>query len=197
MSLTLSPQVPNSVHSISTKYNIPTRLWGNAFHRVLEYLRRQSLTSPIALEHLTDMIYWAYSFYTALVEDPLVEVFKGAWHEALGELARYRMAVAAMTPMSFPVAHSHPLPPLSTGDESDSPSPSVGAQAAIALEVEPEREQWRRTARYWYALGLMDTPGNGRLHHHLGLLSRDAECEDLRAVYHFLKRCASCCSFTF
>ena len=70
----------------------------------------------------------------------------------------------------------------------DSPSPSVGPGAALALDVEPERETWRRTARDWYAKALKNTPGQGRLHHHLAVVSREGEREEMRAVYHFVKR---------
>ena len=39
--------------------------------------------------------------------------------------------------------------------------------------------------------GLAGTPDAGKLHHHLGLLSRDKDGseEELRGVYHFIKRC--------
>jgi protein SMG6 len=71
----------------------------------------------------------------------------------------------------------------------DSPSPSVGLAAARLLDVEPEKERWRGIAMDWYGAGLQDTPGTGKLHHHLGLLSREAEGEELKGVYHFIKRC--------
>ena len=48
-------------------------------------------------------------------------------------------------------------------------------------------------AREWYALGLSEQPGNGKLHHHLGLLSREAEGEELRSMYHFIKRYVPVC----
>ena len=70
----------------------------------------------------------------------------------------------------------------------DSPSPSIGVAAARLLEVEPEKERWRNIARDWYAAGIAEQPGTGKLHHHLGLLSRDVEGEELRGVYHFVKR---------
>jgi protein SMG6 len=191
MNMTLAPQVPTSVHSISSKYNIPTRLWGNAFDHALQTLRKASASSNTALEHLNDFIFWAYSFYTSLVEDPQVESFRGSWLEALGDLARYRMAVASFNPSPDSFSQ-HPQLSLRDGSEGDelegSANPSVGAHAAQALEIEPESEQWRQTARRWYAQGLQDTPGTGKLHHHLGLLSRDVKAEELRAVYHFTKR---------
>jgi protein SMG6 len=69
-----------------------------------------------------------------------------------------------------------------------SPSPNVGLAAAKLLDVEPEKERWRCIARDWYAQGLADTPGAGKLHHHLGLLNRGKDGEELWAVYHFVKR---------
>jgi protein SMG6 len=70
----------------------------------------------------------------------------------------------------------------------DSSSPSIGLAAARLLEVEPEKERWRNIARDWYAAGIAEQPGTGKLHHHLGLLSREVEGEELRGVYHFVKR---------
>lgn len=70
----------------------------------------------------------------------------------------------------------------------DSPVPSIGLAAARAMDVEPETERWRTIAREWFSAGVAITPGAGKLHHHLGLLSRDTESEELRAVYHFVKR---------
>jgi protein SMG6 len=52
--------------------------------------------SPLALEHLQDFIYYAYSFYTGLLEEPILSSFRSGWLEAFGDPARYRMAVAAM-----------------------------------------------------------------------------------------------------
>ena len=64
------------------------------------------------------------------------------------------------------------------------------------MVLESERERWRQIiSREWYLKGLLITPGSGKLHHHLGMLSsREAECvekEELRAVYHFVKRCVA------
>ena len=38
----------------------------------------------------------------------------------------------------------------------------------------------------WYVQGLTDTPNTRRLHH--GLQSREKDGEELRTVYHFVKR---------
>src|SRR5882762_3707621 len=223
LEISLAPSVPASLRNIPTKYNIIIRLWTHAFHKLLESLRRASFSSFLALEHLQDFIYYAYTFYTGLLEEQTLRTFRSGWLEALGDLARYRMAVAAMvtgtqapgpeelttaavsTVLSDPPASE--VPASSAADHpsnmsaksssaserpaariDDSPSPSVGLAAAKLLDVEPEKERWRCIARDWYAQGLADTPGTGKLHHHLGLLSREKEGEELRAVYHFVKR---------
>ena len=52
---------------------------------------------------------------------------------------------------------------------------SVGIFTTRLMELELEKDRWRRVARDWYAKGVAGTPGHGKLHHHLGLLSREAE----------------------
>ena len=72
--------------------------------------------------------------------------------------------------------------------------PSVGIAAARLMVLEPDKERWRQVSSDWYLRGLAFTPGAGKLHHHLGVLSRDSDLgdrEELRAVYHFVKRCAA------
>lgn len=216
MEISLAPSVPASLRVIPTKYNIIIRLWTHAFHKLLEALRRASFSSPLALEHLQDFIYYAYTFYTGLFEEPTLRSFRSGWLEALGDLARYRMAVAAMvtnnqlkgtalttdavskaaaasadgeelrakskSQMSAKSSSDHPAARVD-----NSPSPSIGVVAARMMDIEPEKERWRSIAKEWYAQGLADTPGAGKLHHHLGLLSREVDNEELRAVYHFVK----------
>jgi hypothetical protein len=216
-----APSVPASLRNIPTKYNIIVRLWTFAFHKLLESLRRASFTSPLALEHLQDFIYYAYTFYTGLLEEPTLDSFKSGWLEALGDLARYRMAVAAMvhggvggqgglttkavTEVTIETAKKEAVGddgPGSNGSQKsisdapaaridDSPSPSIGVVAARLMDVEPEKERWRNIARDWYGAGLAEQPGTGKLHHHLGLLSREVDREELRGVYHFVKRYGS------
>ena len=164
---------------------------------------------------MQDFIYYAYGFYTGLLEEPTLSAFKSGWLEALGDLARYRMAVSAMfnggtgSPSSsgrkltqkdvdeVVTDENKPDKPQKTSGSisdkpaariDDSPSPSVGIVAARLLEVELESELWRRIAREWYGSGLVEQPGTGKLHHHLGLLSREVDGEELRGVYHFVKR---------
>ncbi|KAJ7109155.1 hypothetical protein C8R44DRAFT_277493 [Mycena epipterygia] len=216
LEISLAPSVPASLRNIPTKYNIIIRLWSFAFHKLLESLRRASLTSPLALEHLQEFIYYAYTFYTGLLEEPTLNPFKSGWLEALGDLARYKMAVAAMVvggadsgialtadavsaagTSADPPAADLLAPPATPAPKSvsdapaaridDSPSPSIGLAAARLLDVEPEKERWRCIAREWYGMGIADQPGAGKLHHHLGLLSREVEREELRGIYHFVR----------
>ena len=159
-----------------------------------------------------------YSFYTGLLEEPILSSFRSGWLEALGDLARYRMAVAAMvgggvgsgglgnrlTSQAFSEAatcDSAEETKEKNGSSTtksisehlaaridDSPSPSIGIAAARLMDVEPEKERWRQIAREWYAAGLAEQPGMGKLHHHLGLLEREVEGEEIRGCYHFVKK---------
>jgi protein SMG6 len=52
LEISLSPSVPTSLRNIPTKYNIIVCLWTYGFHKLLESLRCDSFTSPLALEHL-------------------------------------------------------------------------------------------------------------------------------------------------
>ena len=94
LTLAMSPNVPASVQSIPDRYNIFTRLWTVAFYRMIAALRCASVTSSHALEHLTEFIYYAYRFYSGRLEERNLQPFRGKWLEALGDLARNRMAVA-------------------------------------------------------------------------------------------------------
>lgn len=85
LTLALCPCLPPQyTHKVQHRF----RLWTYGFHKLLESLRRASFSSPLALEHLQDFIYYAYSFYTGLQEEP---IFRSDWLETLGDLARYRM----------------------------------------------------------------------------------------------------------
>jgi len=213
LEISLASGVPASLRNIPDKYNIIIRLWTNCFYRLLENLRRSSLTSKIALEYLQEFIYYAYTFYTALLERNTFLDYRAGWLEALGDLARYRIVIAAMIPTALQVSSSLTTAAVNGGLRTSpvdsntslsgamsttsnekhparpcSPTPSVGIIAARLMELEPEKDRWRRIAREWYAKVVAEFPGRGKLHHHLGLLSREAEGEELRAVYHFVKR---------
>jgi len=215
--LTLAHNVPVSLRAVPEKYNLIMRLWLHGFHRPLENLRRCAFNNSIvALEHLQDFIYFAYIFYSCLFEEENLSVYRSSWVESLGDLARYRMAVSEL--VTSKTSHSASLTQsavsqvanasddvamsISVGDTkasqiSDNPvlpkgnSPSVGVEAARAMELLPEREKWRNIAREWYSNGLTEYPGSGRLHHHMGFLCKEfGEGEELRGLYHFIKRCA-------
>ena len=59
-----------------------------------------SFTSLLALEHLQDFIYYAYTFCTGILELQSLLPFCVGWLEALGDLAHYYLAVAAMVTYS-------------------------------------------------------------------------------------------------
>ena len=215
--LTLAHNVPVSLRAVPEKYNLIMRLWLHGFHRPLENLRRCAFNNSIvALEHLQDFIYYAYTFYSCLFEEENLSVYRSSWVESLGDLARYRMAVSEL--VTSKTSHSTSLTQsavsqvanasddiamsISADDTkasqiSDNPvlpkgnSPSVGIEAARAMELLPEREKWRNIARQWYSNGLIEYPGTGRLHHHMGFLCKEfGEGEELRGLYHFIKRYA-------
>lgn len=213
LEISLASGVPASLRNIPDKYNIIIRLWTNCFYRLLENLRRSALNSKIALEYLQEFIYYAYTFYTALLERNTFLDYRAGWLEALGDLARYRIVIASMVPNAPQVSSSLTTAAVNRGlrispvgsntsvsgamsttssekhpERRCSPTPSVGIIAARLMELEPEKDRWRRIAREWYAKVVAEFPGRGKLHHHLGLLSREAEGEELRAVYHFVKR---------
>ncbi|KAJ3531272.1 hypothetical protein NMY22_g8228 [Coprinellus aureogranulatus] len=93
----IDPKVPVSIRSIPHKYNIVGRLWTFAFHNILEALRRASFISRVALYLLQDYIYYAYVFYIEFLEDGIFSCFKFNWLKTLNDLARYKMAVSAMS----------------------------------------------------------------------------------------------------
>jgi hypothetical protein len=101
MEISLAPSVPASLRAIPMKYNIIIRLWSHAFHKLLEALRRASFSSLLTLEHLQDFIYYAYTFYTGLLEEPTLRSFRSGWLEALGDLARYLRSVEKTTCCGF------------------------------------------------------------------------------------------------
>ena len=215
--LTLAHNVPVSLRAVPEKYNLIMRLWLHGFHRPLENLRRCAFNNSIvALENLQDFIYYAYTFYSCLFEEENLSVYRSSWVESLGDLARYRMAVSELVTSktshsasltqsavsqvanaSGDVAMSISADDTKASQISESPalpkgnSPSVGIEAARAMELLPEREKWRNIAREWYSNGLIEYPGTGRLHHHMGFLCKEfGEGGELRGLYHFIKRYA-------
>ncbi|GAA5868110.1 hypothetical protein JCM1840_006144 [Sporobolomyces johnsonii] len=215
LQLALDPRLPTSHHSLPQRYNIPTRLWQVAFHQLLERMRHAVLASPLpssssdwsepqsanVLEHLIEFIQYAYGYYSQLFEDPAVAVFRAAWIEQLGDLARYRMAVAGLASrvhaaQQAAASQSGPQPltaaALASNANADPTRPtrredaaSIGQAALNDWDLE-EQETWREMAREWYAQGVSETPGTGRLQHHLALLSK-GEGDELKGLYHYVK----------
>jgi protein SMG6 len=204
--MALDPRLPASLHSLPQRYNIPSRLWQTGFHQLLERMRHAIVSTPPTpsnnlsdssptnvLEHLIEFIQYAYGHYSQLFEDPSVAVFRAAWIEQLGDLARYRMAVAGLASrvsaaQSFSASHSNggvlPLPASPERPPRPAEQASIGVPALNDWDLE-EQETWRVMARDWYGQGVAETPGTGRLHHHLALLSKG---DELRGLYHYSKR---------
>ena len=211
MQISLSPSMPALLHIIPTKYkfNILIHLWTHAFHRLLEALQA-SFTSTLALKHLQDFIYFTYTFYTSLLEEPTLCTFYSGWLEALRDLAHYHMAIAAMVTNSQSSGASLTTDALSKATAAskeptskpaksqvsssdhpaayidDSPTPSTGIATACIMEIRPDMEWWRGVAKEWYSQGLAEAPGTSKLHQHLELLSWEVKGEELR---YFVKRC--------
>ncbi|SCV69696.1 BQ2448_1090 [Microbotryum intermedium] len=209
LQMALDPRLPASLHSLPQKYNIPTRLWQTAFHQLLERMRHAVLASPPTssstltsstseanvMEHLVEFIQYAYGHYSQLFEDPTVSVFRSAWIEQLGDLARYRMAVAGLASrVSAAAAQSSgntngsslalpASPKLESSEARPMEVASIGVPALNDWDLE-EQETWRVMARDWYGRGIAESPGTGRLHHHLALLSKG---DELRGLYHYAK----------
>ncbi|KAG1722094.1 hypothetical protein EDB19DRAFT_1916896 [Suillus lakei] len=142
----LAPSVPASLCVIPSKYNIIIHLWTHAFHKLLEALKR-----------------------ALLLEEPTLCSFQPGWLKALGDLARYHMAMAAMvtnnqlkglaltTDAVSKVAMASADGELVTAKSKsqmsvksssdcptvqvdDLPSPSIGVVAARMMDVEPEKQ---------------------------------------------------------
>ena len=204
LELSMSPDLPESIQELPHLHKLPSRMWQTAFHLMLERLRhnlptlddgRLAQSGADLLDHFTEFIYFAYAFYTTLYETERFKPFRKAWIESLGDLARYRMAVAGLSASLTPQnqtqapAQSSRDPTLMRIDDDDSPDGPAdrmsAGSAALADWDFVEKETWRQTARDWYARGLAESPHSGRLHHHLGILSR---YKDFFALYHFCRR---------
>ena len=75
LKISLAPSVPTFLCNIPTKYNIIICLWTHGFHKLLESLHRASFTSPLALKHLQDFIYYTYTFYTGILKEQTLHPF--------------------------------------------------------------------------------------------------------------------------
>ncbi|KAK7063547.1 PINc domain-containing protein [Favolaschia claudopus] len=212
LQMTLDPSFPASVHSIPTKYMIDARMWTHAFYAPFESLRRASSISYLALELLQDYIQYAYTFYACLLEDYALRDFEGAWIEALGDIAQYKMKLVATAitheySVVKPLASTDVLEIASVERLEDDMTPkaasafsathldhafTLSAGAVASFEMEPEKELWRCIARGWYRRGTLKQPSQGKLHYRLSRLSQEAEQpEQLHTLYHFCKSLAT------
>jgi protein SMG6 len=176
LTISLAPSIPASLRQIPTKYNIIVHLWTFAFHRLLESLRRASFLITGGVGASAGQTLTLKAILDAGINASIDCL------ELTDSLLPPTSAVAAAL-----VADSSDVDAAKERID-NSPSPSVGIVAARSFEVEPEKELWRTIARDWYAAGLAEQPGTAKLHHHLGLLSRGAEGEELKGIYHFIKR---------
>lgn len=154
-------------------------------------------------ELLLEFLHYSYSFYTCLLDEHGLFNHKVVWLESLGDLARYRMAVAHLlnrqASLSSPspqtlsssaierINQTAPEPQARIDDEGQADwgdEASVGMAALDDIETD-EVEIWKRSALEWYSYALMEAPENGRIHHHLALLHKG---DDLKSLYHFCKR---------
>lgn len=128
----------------------------------------------------------------------MVTAFRSSWIEQLGDLARYRMAVAGLASRVSAVDARTQSKSSATQIEADNATvgerkekevrmfdaASIGDAALGDWEVE-EADSWREMAKDWYSQGVSETPGSGKLQHHLALLSKG---DELRGLYHYSKR---------
>ncbi|TGJ70128.1 hypothetical protein EYR41_006113 [Orbilia oligospora] len=87
--VTQHPNATESINKLATKYKMPARLWEHGIRRFLELLRG---CLPASHEHMLRFIYIAYSAVSLLFET--TSAFTDIWIECLGDLARYRTAIA-------------------------------------------------------------------------------------------------------
>lgn len=191
-------------------YNITARLWHNVFHLIMERLRHAladatehnaSERAAILTDFLIDIVHYAYIFYTTLLDHVLLGSLRSTWLENLGDLSRYRMAVAGML---IRIARAR-LPEQEVskqqvdalaraqgggrsgdpkkGDDDDNATEngdSIGDAALGGWEVD-DTDVWRAQAVEWYSKGCLESPWNGRLFHQLAVLSRG---DDLKVAYY-------------
>jgi protein SMG6 len=206
----MDPRLPAAHQSMPQKNNMPLRMWQTGFRLLLDRLQDaathrlgaadQLVPASNLLDYLVDFLYYAYLFYTSLLEDASTNLFRATWLEQLGDLAKYRMTVAGL--FSRPTAVVEPGHELVQGrvehlptdalstkkpKEESAEMASIGEAALGDFEVE-ESEIWRKTAMEWYSKALNETPGSGRLHSQLASLNAG---DELRVLYHYARRCGS------
>ncbi|KAI7203292.1 hypothetical protein KC365_g18272, partial [Hortaea werneckii] len=86
---TQHPLATDVLKALPARYRMPARMWKHAIHSFLEVLRHRR---PDSHEYMLAFVYLTYQMMALLLET--VPSFKDTWVECLGDLARYRMAIA-------------------------------------------------------------------------------------------------------
>jgi protein SMG6 len=63
------------------------------------------------------------------------------------------------------------------------------------MGVESKKKGWRSVAREWFARSVAVRLSAGEPYHHLGVLGRNPQDEELRAMYHSVRRCVLALSY--
>ena len=83
------PSASEALTRLAEKYTMPARMWKHAIHAFLEVLRHHL---PSSHEFMLTFLNISYSMMALLLET--VPMFEDIWVESLGDLSRYRMAIA-------------------------------------------------------------------------------------------------------
>lgn len=83
------PTANPALRRLASKYAMPARMWWHGIHTFLELLRH---SMPYYMEHMLTFIYVAYTMMAFLYET--VPALEDTWIKYLGDLGRYRMAIA-------------------------------------------------------------------------------------------------------
>lgn len=83
------PSASEALMKLAEKYTMPARMWKHAIHAFLEVLRHHL---PASYEFMLTFLNISYSMMALLLET--VPMFEDIWVESLGDLSRYRMAIA-------------------------------------------------------------------------------------------------------
>ena len=129
LEISLAPSVPASPRNIPPKYNIITQLWTHAFHKRLKPHCRVSFTSSLSntfkISYITPTPstpdYSKNKHYESSVQ---------GGYEALGDLARYRMAVTATVTGTQGPRPEELTTAAVSAIQSASPPPSVSPSSA-------------------------------------------------------------------
>lgn len=128
---TLHPDRTEVMRRLPRRQRIPARIWQHAIFALLEMSHQASYLSPEALDYAIDLTYFAYSTYTAMLDQ--ASEFAFAWFEGLADVARFRLAI-----------------------ETEAASPHIQFWSAIAKRwYFKASSQSRGNGRIWHRLGVV------------------------------------------